>query len=142
GVAARGFHGIVLDWYGPPAAWIPVTMYREAVPPLADVNPLGSWGMQSYPLVARLRPGVDLRTAAADLAVLSARLDEHRRQAMGRDWPEYVAAVPLLFPTTQTRFWPGFRRNVIDFLALLSAVAGLVLLLAYINVANLVVARA
>ncbi|MCC6860221.1 MAG: ABC transporter permease [Bryobacterales bacterium] len=142
GVAPRGYQGIVLDWYGPPSAWVPVTMYRQAVPPLAEVDALGSWGMQSYPLVARLRPGVSLEAAAADLAVISARLTSQRREAMGRSLAEYAETVPELFPASQARFWPGFRRNVFDFLALLSAVAGLVLLLAYVNVANLVVARA
>jgi predicted permease len=142
GVAARGYEGVVLDWYGPPALWIPVTMYKEAVPPLAEVDALRSWGMQSYPVVARLRPGVSLRTAAADLAVLSTRVARLRREAMGRDLAEYADTIPVLLPSSQTRFWPGFRENVLGLLALLGVVAGLVLLLAYINVTNLVIARA
>jgi predicted permease len=144
GVAPPGFRGVVLDWAETPLLWLPVSRYREAVAPFRDFDILGSWGMQSYQIVARLRPGATFEQASSELAALSSRLKvEHpERAAALRDMAAYGETSPVLYPTTRTRFWPGARGNVVSFLGLLSAVAVLILLVAVANVANLVLTRA
>jgi predicted permease len=138
GVAPPTFRGVVMDWGGPPDLWAPVTTYREAVPVLARYDVLGSWAMQSFPLVGRLRPGVPVERARAAFAVLSAQVAPLREQGLKRRFD----LRPVLLPLQQARFWPTYRGPVTRFLTVLAGVAVLVLLVACFNVANLLVALA
>jgi predicted permease len=131
GVAPRGFRGLVLDWGNPPDLWVPVGLYRRAVPAFSGLDVLNYWGMQSFLVAGRLRPGVGFDQARAALAVLSDRASAFRG---GRFTPE-------LYPAQQARFWPETRDSVKRFLALLAAGVGLILLIACLNLANLLVAR-
>ncbi len=144
GVAPPGFRGIVLDWVERPSIWVSMTRYRDVVPPLRDIDVLGSWGMQSFQVVGRLQPGMNLARARQDMAAMSAHLKvDHpeRARIWSEDPDQHAAYSPVVFPTTQTRFWPGERGNVFSFLGLLTAVSVLILLIACFNVANLVLAR-
>jgi predicted permease len=134
GIAPRGFRGLVFDWGDPPALWIPVGMYRRAVPAFGNIDVLNSWGMQSFLVAGRLKPGVALDKARAALAVLSSRAETFRNQK--------IRFSPELFPTQQARFWPEYRGSVKLLLALLATLAGLVLLITCLNLANLLLARA
>ncbi len=134
GVAPRGFRGVVLDWGDPPALWLPVGMYRQAVPAFGELDVLNYWGMQSFLVSARLKQGVSLDKARAALAVLSSRAEPFRNQK--------IRFSPELYPTQQARFWPAYRGSVKLLLALLAALVGLVLLIACLNLANLLLARA
>jgi predicted permease len=127
-----------MDWGGPPDLWAPVPAYREAVPVLAQHDVLGSWAMQSFPLVGRLRPGVTVERARAAFSVLSAQATPLREQGLKRRFDPR----PVVLPLQQTRFWPTYRGPVTRFLVVLAAVAALVLLIACVNVANLLVALA
>ncbi len=145
GVAPPGFRGIVVDWDEPPVLWVPLAHNRSAVPPFREFDILGSWGMQSFQVVARMRPGVGLRAACGEIAGLTARLlSDHpeRRRAFSDDGAEYRDAALVGLSTIRTRFWPGHRGNLINFLGLLSGVAILILLISWFNVANLVLTRA
>src|SRR5579883_463276 len=133
GVAPREFRGIVLDWAEPPSVWIPVERYAEAVPAFPfDIT--RAWGMESYLVTARLRPGVSAAQAGAELAALTARLREERRRR------EHQTAVAI--PVQQARFWPSYRGGILTFLGALTALVGAILLLACCNIANLLLARA
>ncbi|HSB14921.1 MAG TPA: ABC transporter permease [Bryobacteraceae bacterium] len=146
GVAPREFRGIVLDWAESPSVWLPVYTYKEALPtpPFGTVDFLHYWGNQSYELVGRLRDGVTLGQAAAEMTALAKRIQKdhpERARVWSKEMAEYGDLDAVVFPTNRMRLWPGDRSNLIDFLVLLAAVAGLVLLIACLNVASLVLAR-
>ena len=133
GVAPGEFRGIVLDWVEPPAVWVPVKRYAEAVPAFPfDVT--HAWGMESYLITARLRPGVSAEQAGAQMAALTVRLREERRRR------ERQTAVVI--PVQQARFWPSYRGGILTFLGALTALVGAILLIACCNIANLLLARA
>ncbi|MBI1898689.1 MAG: ABC transporter permease [Acidobacteria bacterium] len=137
GVAPPGFHGLVLDWGDPPEFWVPMRMYRQAVPAFRDMDILNYWGMQSFLVAGRLRPGVSFDQAQAALAVLSSRAAPLRQSA----FRERSGFTPELYPARRARFWPAYRGSVTGFLALLAASVGLILLIACLNLANLLLAR-
>ena len=142
GVAPREFRGVVLDWGQPPQFWIPMTMYREAVPAFARYDALRLWGMHSMLVTGRLRDGVTVAQAAAEMRALSVRIDmDHPDRALqwqkaGLAWT--VRTVPL----AEARFWPGFRNQVVRVVVVLLAVVAGVLLIACANVASLMLTRA
>jgi predicted permease len=138
GVAAREYEGLTLDQGRPPEVWVPITTYREAVPAMAAFDFLESWGAHTFNVVARLGHGVSLDQARAAMEVVGDRAGALREGSTG----EENRFTPVLYRTVEARLRPGQRETVHRFLALLGTVAGLVLLLACFNVANLMVARA
>src|SRR5574340_1173901 len=138
GIAPSGFRGLVLDWGEPPDLWVPMGMYRQAVPAFGGFDVMNAWGMHSFLVAGRLRPGISFDHARAALAVLSSRVAPFRTQAFRGKW-RYTAE---MYPAQQARFWPESRGSVIRLLTLLAAVAGLILLIACLNLANLLLARA
>jgi len=90
----------------------------------------GGRGQEWLDLVARLRPGVGIEAARAELAAVARRARADEPGAWPPDWT--IAATPLVEQTT------GAIRPAV--LVLLGAV-GFVLLIACANVANLLLAR-
>ncbi len=88
-----------------------------------------NYGPEDYNVLARLKPGVTMEQAQADVSIIAARLREEKH----RDRTFTISVVPL------TEQVVGNVRNSV--LILLGAVA-LVLLIACTNVANLLLARA
>jgi putative ABC transport system permease protein len=87
-----------------------------------------SW--YSFPAIGRLRPGLSLAQARADLATVAKRLADQYPE--NRDYGAYVVPLPeqVVGPTLRTALW-----------IMLGAVAA-VLLIACANVANLLMSRA
>lgn len=147
GVAPRGFRGLVLDGSEPPSLWVPVSLYKQAVPALADLDSLfddlfKSWGTQTFNVTGRLKPGTPLRRAVAEMTTIAPRLDRERAAARIGDSSDYVSLEVLLVPAGRSRVSPDARGTIVRFLGLLGAVAILIFLIAGFNVANLILARA
>ena len=132
GVAPARFTGT--DTGIQPALWLPMAMQRQI-----RINLAVNWYEERRGLfvntIGRLKPGVDLAAARADLETIAARLEqEYPDDNKGRG----VQLVPL----QQAAIGPNFRENVVAASTLLMTVVGVVLLIACANVANLLLARA
>ncbi|HLK61830.1 MAG TPA: ABC transporter permease [Bryobacteraceae bacterium] len=133
GVAPATFRGIVMDWSDSPSVWLPVEQYRQAVPAF-NLDIIHNWGGESYLVSARLRPGVTVEQADAQVAALTARIRETQNRRLGQH--------AILFPVQQARFWPTYRGAIETFLTAMMMIVGAILLIACCNLANLLLARA
>jgi predicted permease len=147
GVASQGFDGIELGVS--PKVWIPVAMKKELTgffgPNWSLENRRASW-VQAY---GRLTPGVTPEQARASLAPLfQSILEAESRDPQFASGPaESVAYIKERFlrstlevaPASQGR--SGLRTDYKIPLQVLMALVGLVLLMACVNVANLLLAR-
>jgi predicted permease len=86
-------------------------------------------------LIAHLAPGATLKNAAAELGVVGARV---RASNPG----DALLQTAVRVQPASGFLWQGGRETFMPMVKLLSAVAGVVLLIACVNVANLLLARA
>lgn len=134
GVAPEGFTGLMR---GIPAdLWAPVTL--NAQPGTAEARQLSNRGSRSFLLTGRLAEGVDLAKAQAAFTVVADRM----RKAWPDNWTDIAGKGRriTLQPVNDALF--ADRGAVVGFLTVLMAIVGIVLLLACVNVANLLLARA
>jgi putative ABC transport system permease protein len=127
GVAPAGFRGIdlILD----SEFWVPLGHVTDLVTNLADRH---SRNMHWLQVIARLKPGVSRRQAAAELETLAHRLAiAYPATDKGNNFPfEQAGSLP-----------PRDKSTVLLFLAALLVVVLLVLCIACANVANLLLAQ-
>ncbi|MDE3153879.1 MAG: ABC transporter permease [Acidobacteriota bacterium] len=135
GVAPRGYTGLMRGIRAD--VWVPMAMEAEANP---GSDALTSRGSRGLTIVGRLKPGVALAQARAELAVIAGQIYRAHRDAW-TDVHEKPRVVTLV-PEKDARIPPALRGPVVAFLVFLMAVVGLVLLVACANVANLLLARA
>jgi predicted permease len=127
GVAPKGFIGTEVAY--DPEMFIPVMMAKT-------IEPGSTWlerrDSNNLFTVGRLKPGVSFEQAKAELATLTAQL--------AKDYPENVGrGIQLGKPGL---FIPDIANSVFAFTGVLAAIGCLVILLACVNLANLLLARA
>jgi predicted permease len=132
GVAPESFTGT--DTGVQPELWVPMAMNRQ-IKRDAELN----WYEQRRGLfvntIGRLRPGVSLAGAQAEMTAIARRLEqEYLNDNKGR--------TIFLVPLPQAGVSPQARQVVVGASLVLLGVVGLVLLIACANVANLLLARA
>jgi predicted permease len=127
GVAPAGFHGtergIAADF------WLPIPMYAALTPGEDIYHPNRMFWLVG---VARLLPGQDAAAAEAVLSAIARGIEERSEPARGVTG---VRVMPL------RGIHPAFAGPATLFLALLLAAAGLVLIIACVNVAGMLLAR-
>jgi predicted permease len=141
GVAAPDFHGVTLGFR--PNLYIPVTMKAVATPSWDDFEDRRSRWLHVY---ARLRPGVEREQAEASIGTLYQQIiqDEVKEPFFAQVSPyqleQFLASNAVVLPGAQGF---SFVRQALEVpLRILAALVGLVLLIACVNVSNLLVARA
>ncbi len=115
--------GVLPAWYRVPAAadlWVPLDMSLEN---------LGRRGSHSWRAIGRMKPGVTLEQARADLHVIAERLE---KQFPGTNDHVDAVVIPM-----HEELVGGFR----DQLWIMFGAVGFVLLIACANVANLLLVR-
>ncbi len=132
GVLPEGFQGINVGVE--PGVYIPFAM-NAAILPDAELN----WFDERRGLfingVGRLRTGTDLDAARANITVVGERLGEaYPDDNDGRNFD--------LMPVNEASIVPQVRGGLVAGTTMLMATVGLVLLIACVNVANLLLARA
>jgi predicted permease len=105
--------------------WIPLHLDPR------DVK--GYWNVNFMPMIARLKPGATLQEAQSEIRSMTDRVRPLFPYPMGRDYNSDTTVVPLQTFMVQ---------NVRDKLMVLQCAIGLVLLIACVNVASLLLARA
>jgi len=137
GVAPEGFAGTMA--LVAPEFWLPTGVYARVADDVfrdgraADLNDPANRALM---LVGRLRPGLTPKAAGPLVAGLSERL-ERARPAANRDRALVIQKLPRLSMSTSPRTDTGTATAA----ALLMGMAGVVLLISCLNLANMLLAR-
>jgi putative ABC transport system permease protein len=132
GVMPPGFRG--LNAFGGPDLWVPMMMHEQVLTGFMLEN-FNDRRALLFDIVARLKPGVSLDQARADLRRIGLQLETEYPVPNGK-------RNATLLPVTQALINPNVRRVFVLAGGLLMTVVVLVLLIACANVANLLLARA
>jgi predicted permease len=129
GVAPETFHGTLAVFRS--ALWLPLMMHDQ----VTAESIIEERGSRTLLLKGRLRPGMTLEQAQAQLSVIAGGL--------AADYPETNEGRDVaLVPASDVIVLPDFDGSVVTVATLLMVVVGLVLLIACSNIANLFLARA
>jgi predicted permease len=136
GVMPKGFTGLTSIFS--PEMWLPLGVYDEIANDSTGVrtDTLGDRRLERLMVVGRLKPGLSAAAAEPSLKGLAATLEaafpvEQRNQT-------FLTAPLLAFDTSTS---PGDNTPIVTVGALLTAMAGVVLLIACLNLADMLLAR-
>ncbi len=135
GIVPERYRGANLNWSDPPQIWIPLSATDLVLPHFKQLDVLRSRSMRFLLMLGRLKPGISVQQAQAELRVLAADLSA-ADPVTNRD------ITALVFPASNSKFWPAYRSSITHAVSVLGGAAGLVLLLACTNVSNLLLGRA
>jgi predicted permease len=134
GVTPEEFKGVVTVG-NPDIIWIPMSMHSRALSGTIETN-FENRRLRTFRIFGRLKPGTSLEAADAEMKVIAARLEKEYPFANNG----HTLAVSPLMDASPTGV--GTRTQLVAAAFALSAVAGLVLLIACFNLANMLMARA
>jgi predicted permease len=137
GVAPEGFSGT--SALVTPEFWLPLGVYEHVADELfseGGLSRLSNPAHRPLMLIGRLRQGLDMAAAAPMLATVSSRLAQ-ADPAGNKDHDVTVHTLPRLSISTS----PQNERGPSAISALLMGMAGLVLLISCLNLANMLLAR-
>lgn len=126
GIVPAVFHGPNLNWGKPPQMWMTLRATTELIPSFRTMNILNQRPVEWLLLLGRLRAGVTVAAAQAELQALRTDRD----------------VTLTVFPASNAKFWPAYRSSIESWIAVFAGAAGLVLLLACANLSNLLLERA
>ncbi len=131
GVTPRDFHGPLP--LVTPEMWVPLAQLKQVSPGNADAAERRNENFLN--VVARLKPGVTMGQARAQMATLATQLKE--------DYPDAYAQTGIhLVPQAEAGIHPMFRSAQLGLTGVVLAVVVMLLLVACVNVANLFLSRA
>ncbi|MGH9842432.1 MAG: ABC transporter permease, partial [Blastocatellia bacterium] len=114
--------------------WIPITMWRHGNPWMVQVGAdwLNSRSSDFVALLGRLKPGVTVEQAQADLSTIAGRLAQAYPKTNEKRGARVVPGLGLS---------PANRHELRQFFAIQFGIVGIVLLIACANIAGLMLAR-
>src|SRR6185312_13901571 len=134
GVTPAGFAGVSFENF--PEVWLPLNHAANIDPLLKSQIPQKKQSFRAFGVIGRLKPGVSLAQAQSQLDVLAAGLGAGKPVPSEGD-PEFRREWPVLVSATAAA-----RRDYSRLSLLLLGVVGLVLFIAFADVAGLMLARA
>ena len=133
GVTQPGFRGAALSGQDVDA-WVPIKMVKDFVPFLSDFPIFERRNATWFYRFARLKPGVTLEQARAEMDLLAAQLRQ--------EYPELERNNIGVAVVGGLGLYPGREDSLKEILLLLGSIVAMVLLIACANAANLLLARA
>jgi predicted permease len=134
GVAPPSFKGVAM-MADPEIVWIPMSMHSQAVSGTVETN-FENRRLRMFSIYGRLQPATSIEAADAEMKVIATRLE--REFPFANDG-HTLAVTPL---TANALSGVGGRTRLVAAAFALSGAAGLVLLIACLNLANMLMARA
>jgi predicted permease len=133
GIAPRGFKG-TFTFGSPDQMWIPVSMYPQVLAGFFKDN-FNSRRFRVTTVIGRLKPGVSFGEAEASLKTIASRLEI--------EFPKDNASRSVvLTPLAEAAVGVNNRAQIVLIGEMMMGIVGLVLLIACVNLANLLLAQA
>jgi len=135
GIAPQSFAGLQFGVL--PDIWVPLTMQAQVMP---GPDMLKDRSARWLSIVGRLADGVEPKQATSEFNLLA----NQQRNTYPESWSDISGGsrAMTIQPERESRLDPSLRGAILEFIALLWAIIGLVLIVACANVANLLLGRA